>query len=294
MLRVARIGTSSRLYPYSGSRMCLLTAGPRLGDIVSYNRRTYMNQHQRPRYPPWIKPALYTAGGVAVITFTWPVLRYVMLGGLTYGAYRLFKVWLLIRRLNNGQTIRDDIGFSNRGQDRLINEKGFFASLWQLMSAASNLNGSGSGGAARWSGGSQKLVDIIQNTAQESLRQAYVNDEMVQEVIGNGEGRELELTVAEPLEMQSSIVMVDGRRCDRLEGVFPVRINSQADMLFVRASSALLKNDGVENVDVDSLTLLARLPSGEVREIPLDIDSGSQGRQGNRKPNVEDADFRDV
>ncbi|KAJ2402013.1 hypothetical protein GGI23_001011 [Coemansia sp. RSA 2559] len=51
--------------------------------------------------PLWAKPALYVAGGTAVLVFAWPVLRFAIIGGLAYGAYKLARLWFTWRQAIN-------------------------------------------------------------------------------------------------------------------------------------------------------------------------------------------------
>ncbi|KAJ2556982.1 hypothetical protein EV175_001641 [Coemansia sp. RSA 1933] len=56
------------------------------------------NQPNRMTMPPWIKPALYAAGGTALLVFAWPALRFVIIGGLAYGAVKLVRLWISWRQ----------------------------------------------------------------------------------------------------------------------------------------------------------------------------------------------------
>ncbi|KAJ1801025.1 hypothetical protein LPJ59_000625 [Coemansia sp. RSA 2399] len=98
---------SSRPTPKGHNRVA-----PLLHSATTLKARWYISSHgggggKDPRrqrrfvMPLWAKPALYVAGSTAVLVFAWPVLRYAIIGGLAYSAYKLVRLWLTWRQAIN-------------------------------------------------------------------------------------------------------------------------------------------------------------------------------------------------
>ncbi|KAJ1822323.1 hypothetical protein LPJ56_000859 [Coemansia sp. RSA 2599] len=249
----------------------------------------------------WVKPAAYTAGGVALAVFAWPLLRFVVIGGLAYGAYRLARVWWALRELNSrGIGIGGYPGGFSGSAEKLARQQGPLA--WILGNVFSS---SSMGGQA-----SSKSVRTMSRVAEASIRAALSDQrnhrikEIFCESVG-GSAASVDLLVdavelGEPVESQVQSVSVDGGlKKSHVEAVFPLYVDEAATPVFVHVVAS---GDAAGNaaVCVDAVFLLARLASGEVRELAIDVcgqdDSkpGNGGFGGASRGSVQDAEYRDV
>ncbi|KAJ2458436.1 hypothetical protein GGF42_002066 [Coemansia sp. RSA 2424] len=246
---------------------------------------------KRPPPPPplahWAKPALYTAGGVALVVFAWPVLRFVVIGGMAYGAYRLVRTWLLLRSLSQGPRLtRDDIGGD-------IGGGGPLAELWRAATAGLLRRSVFSGLSV-----SPQLVEQLRVASEARLRaNVEVGDARLLEALGGDDGDSASLVqLGEAMQVESSTVQTGGAGQSRtcVEALFPVFVDGRATPLFVQAEGSAVP--GV----VESASVLARLASGEVAEIKLDVQPSSSSyehgsgakRGGGRR--VQDAEYKDL
>ncbi|KAJ2434212.1 hypothetical protein GGF42_009263, partial [Coemansia sp. RSA 2424] len=173
--------------------------------------------HSKRPPPPlayWAKPALYAAGGVALVVFAWPVLRFVVIGGMAYGAYRLVRTWLLLRSLSQGPRLpRDDIGGDMGGGGPL-------AELWRAAT----------GGLLRRSvfsgllSVSPQLVEQLRVASEASLRASVeMGDARLLEALeGDGDDASL-VQLGEAMQVESSTVQTGGAGQSRtcVEALFP-------------------------------------------------------------------------
>ncbi|KAJ1720711.1 hypothetical protein LPJ53_004690 [Coemansia erecta] len=231
----------------------------------------------------WVKPAAYAAGGAALVVVAWPVLRFVVIGGLAYGAYRLVRLWLILRDLNR----------SSSGGSSVNNPlEWLFGSIFSQGGVVSG-----------------KGVRTMQKIGEASLTAACSGNNSDRDVIGLFEralGLEelYDITLGEPMETQSSAVMVDGVQRHYADAVFPVYVSDSATTLFVQVSAVSGDAQGETSISVESMRLLARMPSGEVAETSIrvvgsddslndDPDSfSSEAREHKRK--VQDAEYKDL
>ncbi|KAJ2641174.1 hypothetical protein GGF44_002240, partial [Coemansia sp. RSA 1694] len=237
-------------------------------------------------------PALYTAGGVALVVFAWPVLRLVVIGGMAYGAYRLVRTWLLLRSLSQGPRLtRDDIGGD-------IGGGGPLAELWRAATGGLLRRSVFSGLSV-----SPQLVEQLRVASEASLRASVeMGDARLLEALGgdDGDGDDASLVqLGEAMQVESSTVQTGGAGQSRacVEALFPVFVDGRATPLFVQAAGSAVP--GV----VESASVLARLASGEVAEIKLDVQPSSSSsssdehgsgakRGGGRR--VQDAEYKDL
>ncbi|KAJ2742028.1 hypothetical protein GGI20_004778 [Coemansia sp. BCRC 34301] len=207
----------------------------------------------------WVKPAVYAASGVALVVFAWPVLRFVVIGGLAYGAFRLSRTLLQLRSLSQGPRLtRDDI--SSGG--------GILGELWRgLFSRA---------------GASRQLVEQLRVATEASLRaNIEKGDERLLGVLGEAGT----LVLGDAMQVDSSTVQTGDRVGTRVEALFPVFVDGRATPLFVQAAGSAVP--GV----VEEATLLARMASGSVEQIRLDLQSAENEKKERR---VQDAEYKDL
>ncbi|KAJ2059299.1 hypothetical protein GGI17_004486 [Coemansia sp. S146] len=245
---------------------------PRLLAHSGYSRRLYPQQRRaymgQPPMRQWARPVLYTAGGVALVVLGWPVLRFVVIGGMAYGAYRLLRTVFLFRSLSQGPRVtRDDISSSG----------GPLAELWRA--AMAGLRRSVFAGSV-----SPQLVEQLRVAAETGLRAGIdMGDERLVEVLG-GEGAGVVL--GEAMQAEESSFVVNGLGKTRVEVLFPVFVDMRATPVFVQAVGSAVP--GV----IESASVLARLETGEVAEISLDVARQSSPRAKKRR--VVDAEYKDV
>ncbi|KAJ2008104.1 hypothetical protein GGI04_000360 [Coemansia thaxteri] len=216
---------------------------------------------RRPSPAWWVRPAAYAAGGTALVVVAWPVLRYVVLGGVIYGVYRLARTWLLLRSLGQGGGLRrDDIGFApGEGGG------GLAEALWQMA-------------GLRGPTVSPRRVAELRGLAEDCVQTAVqADDSRLAELLGDG-GSAVEL--GDAVEVQA--LEAEGAGC--VEASFPVLVGGAASAAFVRASG------GLRGGALDAACVLVRLPAGDVAEFRLDVAAP----RGDRRRNVPDAEFRDV
>ncbi|KAJ2812418.1 hypothetical protein H4S07_001414 [Coemansia furcata] len=232
----------------------------------SCSRRLHPMQRRAYIQPPirqWTKPVIYTAGGVALVVLGWPMLRFVVIGGMAYGAYRLVRTLLLFRSLTQGPRDRPS--------------GGPLAELWR--DAVAGLRRS-----VFLGGVSPQLVEQLRVAAETGLKAGVdAGDGRLLEVLETDD--EADVVLGEAMQTSSESVVVDGRERARVEALFPVFVGARATPLFVQAVGSTMP--GV----IESATVLARLASGEVAEIPLDVGSIKQRR---KKRHVVDAEYKDV
>ncbi|KAJ2840807.1 hypothetical protein FBU31_000104 [Coemansia sp. 'formosensis'] len=224
-------------------------------------RRAYT---QPPPIRQWTKPVIFTAGGVALVVLGWPMLRFVVIGGMAYGAYRLVRTLLLFRSLTQGPRDRPS---------------GPLAELWR--EAVAGLRRS-----VFLGGVSPQLVEQLRVAAEAGLKAGVdAGDARLLDVLEEADD-EADVVLGEAMQTSSESVAVDGRERTRVEALFPVFVGARATPLFVQAVGSAMP--GV----IESAAVLARLASGEVAEIPLDVGSGIKQRR--RKRHVVDAEYKDV
>ncbi|KAJ2486776.1 hypothetical protein IWW37_005492 [Coemansia sp. RSA 2050] len=182
----------------------------------------------------------------------WPVLRFVVLGGMAYGAYRLLRTILFFRSLSQGPS---DIS------------GGPLSDLWRVT--LSGLRRSVS----------PQLVEQLRVAAESGLRMGVeAGDRRLAELVEGGS-----VTLGEAMRVAESTVVADGREAVRVEVLFPVVVDMRITPLFVRAVGAA--EPGV----IESATVMARMDSGEVEEIELDLTNTPK-----KKKRVVDAEYKDL
>ncbi|KAJ2865840.1 hypothetical protein GGH94_001972 [Coemansia aciculifera] len=246
---------------------------PRLLAHSGYSQRLYPQQRRaymgQPPMRQWARPVLYTAGGVALVVLGWPALRFVVIGGMAYGAYRLLRTIFLFRSLSQGPRVtRDDINSSG----------GPLAELWRA--AVAGLRRSVFAGSV-----SPQLIEQLRVAAETGLRAGIdMGDERLVEVLGRDDGAGVVL--GEAMQTEESRFVVNGLGRTRVEVLFPVFVDMRATPVFVQAVGSAVP--GV----IESASVLARLASGEVAEIGLDVLGQSSPKA--KKKKVVDAEYRDV
>ncbi|KAJ1816373.1 hypothetical protein IWW57_002190 [Coemansia sp. S610] len=215
---------------------------------TAQQRRSYVG----PPLRQWTKPILYTAGGAALIVLGWPVLRFVVLGGMAYGAYRLLRTVLFFRALGQGATTLNG---------------GPLSDLWRSTLA-------GLGRSV-----SPQLVEQLRGAAEGALRVGVESGD--RRLVGLVDGGSVGL--GEAVRVAESVVVVDGRETVRVEALFPVMVDMRLTPLFVKGVGTA--GPGV----VVSATVLAKLDSGDVEEIALDLAGSPK-----KKKHVVDAEYKDL
>ncbi|KAJ1881020.1 hypothetical protein H4R99_002646 [Coemansia sp. RSA 1722] len=308
-----RLWTQTRRKGVSNAFVSLISAGsfPPVRSYIGFRPPPSSSNRGNGLFGPpdplwWVKPAAYTAGGVALTIFAWPLLRFVVIGGLAYGAYRLARVWWALRELNRG--IGEYPGSFARTGRGARQQQGFIGSL--LGSAFGNMF-SFMGAQA-----SPKSVRTMGRVAETSIRAALrgQNSHRIMGVFAEAVGGSVDaadlrdaIELGKPMETQLQTVNVDGKQKSYLEAVFPLYVDDAATTLFahVTAFSDDTAADS-SNVIVDSVVLLARMSSGQVAELGIDVneqddsgeDSGNNGsgnafgEKSQRK--VQDAEYKDV
>ncbi|KAJ2014625.1 hypothetical protein IWW39_004475 [Coemansia spiralis] len=215
---------------------------------TAQQRRSYVG----PPLRQWARPILYTAGGAALIVLGWPVLRFVVLGGMAYGAYRLLRTVLFFRGLGQGATTL---------------KGGPLSDLWRSTLA-------GLGRSV-----SPQLVEQLRGAAEGALRVGVESGD--RRLVGLVDGGSVGL--GEAVRVAESVVVVDGRETVRVEALFPVMVDMRLTPLFVKGVGTA--GPGV----VVSATVLAKLDSGDVEEIALDLAGSPK-----KKKHVVDAEYKDL
>ncbi|KAI8319026.1 hypothetical protein GQ54DRAFT_56165 [Martensiomyces pterosporus] len=223
--------------------------------------RDPFNTRRAPGPAPWIKPALYAAGGMALAVVAWPVLRFVALGGLGYLAYRTIRLWMIARSINSmmqGRSTGNREEFNFR--DTQASPVGPLSHMFRMFE--------GSGVFDMFaSGRSKKSASAMQKVAEDSLRCAFENDERLRGLVDMPDARNM--AVGDAMEYQST--SVNGN--ESMEAIYPVFFGNQASTLFVQAAGSVKKDGGL---GVDWVRALARVQSGEVVEVKLDVVEGGK------------------
>ncbi|KAJ2721041.1 hypothetical protein GGI07_004231 [Coemansia sp. Benny D115] len=249
----------------------------------------------------WVKPAVYTVGGVVLVVAAWPVLRFVVIGGLAYGAYRAVNLFFAVRDLDRSMRGHAP-NFPGAAQ------QGPISSLFR--SIFSSFSGNAAGGFGR-------QFYSLHQVAQASLQAACGAEldnrakDLIYKALESTALLQLEpsqVLLGEPMDQQSSTEIVNGLRNDSISALFPVSVNGMPTSLFVQASASIAgapseqTQPPAQGVDicVDALHILARLPSGDVLESRVDIvdqrppNESSARNEGARKRHVEDADYKEL
>ncbi|KAJ1941591.1 hypothetical protein GGF37_003485 [Kickxella alabastrina] len=250
----------------------------------------------RPSPFRWIRPLAYTAGGIALVAVGWPVLRYVFAGGLAYGAMRLVRLWVLVRKLD--KTIGAAQASFPGGSGALGGQSPLGALLKNMLALFGGFPSMRGAGAAV----SPLCVGSMRSVAETSFRASCVSDSkvaaMIHEALGYV-GLADGFALGEPMDVQSSTVMMNGQSKSRLEAVFPVFVDGAATNLFVQALANVMTDAGA--VDVDGVRVWARMASGEVAEASIGVvhegeedegDDTDDRKRGRRK--VQDAEYKDL
>ncbi|KAJ2481426.1 hypothetical protein IWW56_001754 [Coemansia sp. RSA 2131] len=214
-------------------------------------QRTYI---KRPQWSPLVKTFVYTAGGVAVVTMAWPVLRFVVLGGLGYAAYKAFRLYLTFRQINNafGST-----------------------TLWEQIQKSMG-----------FSAAQPAIMGMVRTRAIESLRAAYLNDTRVQDALGgHGLIEESDIDLGEAMEVET-----ESGAEERVEALFPVVVGGHASACVVE--SVWTAGAGTEDYHEKEVSMWVRQPTGSVVGIKIDPIVTEPGPR--KKSNVQDADYRDL
>ncbi|KAJ2851199.1 hypothetical protein IWW36_001338 [Coemansia brasiliensis] len=220
------------------------------------SRRAFYNQ---PQWRQLIKTAAFTAGGMALVTFAWPMLRFVIIGGLGYFTYRAIRIYLQFRRFNSVFSPSSSM-------------------WWDQMQRAMGMTGV-----------SSAMLSTMQKAAVDGLRTAYLNSARVQSAIGEMVNEE-NVDLGEALDVQTSAVNVGGREQQSVEALFPVFVEGRGSTCFVQTVWTV---DGeMRDYRAKESTLWVRNPSGDVEYITIDpIEHGSAKSS---KRNVKDAEYRDL
>ncbi|KAJ2078456.1 hypothetical protein H4R24_004457 [Coemansia sp. RSA 988] len=235
-------------------------------------RRGYSSGPWRPKpaWPLWLKPALYVAGGVVIASISWPLLRFVLLGGFGYGIYRLIRMALVLRDLRRSA--------------------GEFQMLWERLQQMASGSSNGSDSAAAVAPG---VLEIMQRSAEDGIRVSYETSLRVQQMIGDSVITADAITLGDAISVEkeegSSIAQ------NRVEAVFPLFVDGRGTAVFVQAAGVL----GSQSIDyairLDTLQVLARQKSGEVVAVSIDPKATSTETTDRKKRrHVEDADYRDL
>ncbi|KAI9501747.1 hypothetical protein GGI25_004340 [Coemansia spiralis] len=245
------------------------------------------NPYSQSPTPLWVKPALAAAGGAALIVFAWPLLRFVILGGLAYGAYRLVRVWFTFREISRtlGGTSRDDIKFG-QGQGGSVWQQVFGDGLFGMFSSAM--------------GKQSTVVREIREVALASLHNACFKGGTILDMLPDELTNSYDnaITLGEAIQVDTVKFEAQQKIEERIEAAFPVVVDGKATELYVLASAY---TNGLQadrsGVSVDILNLYTRLSSGEVVETNIDVvgdDKGGKPVSGDPKRNVRDAEYRDL
>ncbi|KAI9479646.1 hypothetical protein LPJ78_002051 [Coemansia sp. RSA 989] len=219
------------------------------------SRRTFYNQ---PQWRQLIKTAAYTAGGMALVTFAWPALRFVVIGGLGYLTYRAIRLYLQFRRFNS------IFGSSN-------------SMWWDQIQQAMGMTGV-----------SSAMLSTMQKAAVDGLRTAYLNNSRVQSAVGDMVN-EADVDLGEALDVQTSVVNVGGREQQSVEALFPVFVEGRGSTCFVQVVWTV--DSAMRDYRAKESTLWVRNPDGDVEYIAIDpVEHSSK----NQKRNVKDAEYRDL
>ncbi|KAJ2349719.1 hypothetical protein IWW50_003468 [Coemansia erecta] len=173
---------------FSTSRL-LLVPRPHL----QVSRRTYYSN--RPQWTTLIKTAAYTAGGVAIITVAWPVLRFVVIGGLGYLAYRAIRAYFAFRNIN-----------------RMLGTQNVWEQVQQMMGFSAVPPG---------------VLGAVRTHAVSSLRTAVGNDARVQELLGGVAVNAGDVDLGDAMDVQAV-------RGQRVEALFPVFVGGRGSSCFVQ------------------------------------------------------------
>ncbi|KAJ2803703.1 hypothetical protein H4R20_002791, partial [Coemansia guatemalensis] len=237
--------------------------------------RRYSGGPWRPKseWPLWLKPALYAAGGVALVSISWPLLRFVLLGGLGYGIYRLIRVALMFRNLRR-----------SAGDSQMLWEH-----LQQMASGSSS-----SSGSDRAAGVAPGVLETMQRSAEDGVRVSYGISLRVQQMIGDGGITADAITLGEAVSVEKEEDSSIGE--SRVEAVFPVFVDGRGTAVFVQAAGVLGSRSVDYAIRLDTLHVLARQKSGEVMAVSIDPAAAASTGTTDRKKrrHVEDADYRDL
>ncbi|PIA17180.1 hypothetical protein COEREDRAFT_80553 [Coemansia reversa NRRL 1564] len=222
----------------------------------------------KPEWPLWLKPALYAAGGVVLVSISWPLLRFVLLGGIGYGIYRMIRMALMFRDL------RRSVGDSQMLWER----------LQQMASGSSTAND-------RASIVAPGVLETMQRSAEDGIRASFGTNLRVQQIIGGITAEAVTLGEAVSVEKEEDEVIGQ----NRVEAVFPVFVDGRGTAVFVQAAGALGSRSIDYAIRLDTLHVLARQKSGEVMAITIDPAASPAAATGQKKRrHVEDADYRDL
>ncbi|KAJ2307687.1 hypothetical protein IWW51_001157 [Coemansia sp. RSA 2702] len=237
---IARRGVISGRPLFAGSRARLAAA-----------RRTY---YSRPQWAALVKTAAYTAGGVALVTVAWPVVRFVVIGGLGYLTYRAVRAYLEFRHIG-----------------RMLGT----STMWEQVQRAAGMRPV-----------SEATITAARTQAAESLRTAYLNDSRVPRMVGDAaDAADLEL--GEALDVSSAAVRVNGREQRQVDVLFPVLVAGRAGACFVQSVWIV----GDKEYRAKESTVWVRQPDGSIDSVKIDPVE-AQGRR--KRAHVEDADYRDL
>ncbi|KAJ2716452.1 hypothetical protein H4R19_000636 [Coemansia spiralis] len=191
-------------------------------------------QPERPRlarqYHPWVQPALLAAGGITLTVIAWPVMRYVVLGTLGYGAYRVVRALLVLRSLS-----------------RLSSGAG----LWEQMVAGLGM-----------SPVAPAVIEVVQRSAQAALRASCASPDIARVLTSDADSVEL----GDPVDTRSALA--SGER-PRIEIVFPVLMAGQGVPVFVQAVATTGTGNVDYIATIEELRVLVRQSSGSVLSIPI-------------------------
>ncbi|KAJ2763350.1 hypothetical protein H4S06_000145 [Coemansia sp. BCRC 34490] len=215
--------------------------------------------------PVWARPAIYMAGSTALIIIAWPVLRFVVIGGLAYGAYKLVSLWRMWRQAVNWATSG---GMGGSMQLELVEDIRKEAQACLLASCVN---------------GDSLVLEMIPDS---------VADDDYEKAIELGSAVDMQT-----IEEEGTPQMLAGL-AGRIKAVFPVVINGRRSELFVAASAKF----GSARLELDAVSIYTRLgPSGQIVETKIDT-SAAAGREGSRpkgsgrrhKREARDADYKEL
>ncbi|KAJ2654722.1 hypothetical protein IWW48_005937 [Coemansia sp. RSA 1200] len=214
--------------------------------------------------PAWARPALFMAGSTALIIIAWPVLRFVVIGGLAYGAYKLVSLWRMWRQTVNWATRG---GMEGPMQLELVED---IRKEAQACLLASCINGD-----------SLVLEMIPDSVADDDYEKAIELDSAVD---------------MQTIEEEAPQLLAGS--AGRIKAVFPVVINGRRSELFVAASAKF----GSARLELDAVSIYTQLrPSGQIVETKIDIsaaagrEGGGHKRSGRRhKREARDADYKEL
>ncbi|KAJ2878786.1 hypothetical protein FB639_003276 [Coemansia asiatica] len=129
-----------------------------------------------------------------------------------------------------------------------------------------------------------RVVDIFTESIGESLNSVDLQDA---------------IELGKPMETQMQSVNVNGKQRSHIEAVFPLYIDDAATTMFAHVTAS---EDALDEgtVFVESVFLLARMPSGQVAELAIDVceqDGSNKDRDGfnqGTRTKVQDAEYKDV